>query len=150
MESVLRTVLVFGYLMVVVRVSGKRTLSETTPFDFLLLLIVSEATQNAMIGSDRSVTNALIVITTLFVLNIGLSLLRRQFRVMDRWLVDVPLVLVEHGKPIPERLWKSRLDESDILAAARLSQGLERMDQIKYAVLERTGGISIIPQPGTR
>jgi uncharacterized membrane protein YcaP (DUF421 family) len=56
------------------------------------------------------------------------------------------VVLVEDGQPLPDRLRKSRVDASDILASARMSQGLERMDQIKYAVLERSGGISVIPK----
>ena len=61
-------------------------------------------------------------------------------------LDDVPLVLVDNGQPIAERLRKTRISEQDIMHAARSLQGLERMDQVKYAVLERTGEISIIPQ----
>ncbi len=58
----------------------------------------------------------------------------------------MPLLLVEDGRPLKKRMDKARVDEEDILASARQSQGLERMDQIKYAVLERSGGISIVPK----
>ncbi len=65
---------------------------------------------------------------------------------LEKLIDDVPLVLVEDGRPIKERLEKARVDEGDILSSARELQGLERMDQIKYAVLERSGGISVIPK----
>jgi uncharacterized membrane protein YcaP (DUF421 family) len=59
-------------------------------------------------------------------------------------MVDVPLVIVEDGRPLKERMDRCRVDEDDVLVAARIQRGLERMDQIKYAVLERSGGISVI------
>lgn len=65
---------------------------------------------------------------------------------LEKLVEGVPLVIVENGKPLKERMHKARVDESHILVAARTLQGLERMDQIKYAVLERSGGISIIPK----
>ena len=146
MDSVLRAVAVFLFLMVLFRVAGRRTLSEMTNFDLVLLLIVSEATQNAMIGEDFSLTNAFLVILTLIGLDIGLSLFKRRMPRVDRWLEGVPTVIVEDGRPLKDLMERARIDESDVLATARELQGLERMDQIKYAVLERSGGISIIPK----
>ena len=145
-DSVLRAAAIYAFLLVVFRVSGKRSLSQITTFDFVLLLIISEATQQALLGDDFSVANAVVVILSLVGFDIALSLLKQRFPRLDRWIDDVPLVIVEDGRPIKERMAKARVDESDVLTSARALQGLERMDQIKYAVLERSGGISIIPK----
>jgi uncharacterized membrane protein YcaP (DUF421 family) len=147
MDSVVRGVVVYLVLLLVFRVSGKRSLAQITTFDFVLLLIVAEAVQQALLGDDNSMTNSLLVVLTLAGIDISFSLLKQRSRTLEKLIDDVPLVLVEDGKPLPERLRKSRVDESDILASARMGQGLERMEQIKYAVLERSGGISIVPQP---
>jgi uncharacterized membrane protein YcaP (DUF421 family) len=146
MESVLRAAAIYMILLVVFRVSGKRTLAQITTFDFVLLLIIGEATQQALLGDDFSLTNALLVIVSLLTIDILLSLWKQRSPFIDKLLDGTPLVIVEDGKPHPDRLRYSRIDESDILTAARETQGLERLDQIKYAVLERSGGISIIPK----
>jgi len=146
MDSVLRAAAIYIGLMIIMRFAGKRSLAQITTFDFVLLLIISEATQQAMIGQDFSVTNALIVIMTLVMLDIGFSLLKRRSKTIDKLLDDVPLVLVADGVALKDRMAKARVDEQDVLTAARHLQGIERLDQIRYAVLERSGGISIIPK----
>ena len=146
MDAVLLASAVYIFLMLVIRIAGRRTLMEMTTFDFILLLILSEATQNAMIGNDYSVTNGFLVILTLVALDIGLSYIKHRVPVTQKWLDGVPLVIVENGRPLKHLMDKARIDEDDIMATARKSQGIERMDQIKYAVLESSGGISIIPQ----
>lgn len=146
MESVLRGVLVYSFLLLVFRVAGRRTLSEMTTFDFILILIISETTQEALIGDDRSMTNAALVILTLVGINIALSLLKLNVPALEKWLDGRPFVIVEHGRCLKDRMNKARVDEGDIMEAARRAHGLERFEQIKYAVLERDGGISIIPQ----
>ena len=144
MDSVLRAAAIYIALMIIMRLAGKRSLAQITTFDFVLLLIIGEATQNALLGEDFSITNALVVIITLVTLDIGLSLLKRHSRRVDKWLDDVPLVIVEDGVALKERMDKVRVDVDDVLSAARHLQGIERLDQIRYAVLERSGGISII------
>jgi uncharacterized membrane protein YcaP (DUF421 family) len=146
MDMVLRAVVMYVFLMVIFRIAGKRSLAQITTFDFVLLLVIGEATQQALLGNDFSVTNAFIVIVTLLLLDIGLSLGQKRWPRLEPLLDDVPLLLVEDGKLIERRMDKARISESDILHAARALQGLERMDQVKYAVLERTGEISIIPK----
>jgi len=150
MESVLRGLVVYLFLLLIFRIAGKRSLGQITTFDFVLLLIISEATQNALVGKDYSMTNAFLVIMTLVGLDIGLSLWKQRSARIDQLFEGVPLVIVENGRPIKERLDKSRVDESDILTAARHLFGLERMSQIKYAVLERSGDITIIPKGPVR
>ena len=145
MESVIRAAAIYGLLLLVFRFTGNRSLGQITTFDFILLLIISEAIQNGMVGNDYSVTNAVLLVLTLVILDVGLSLLKCRLPSMEKWLDGVPIVIVEHGRPLVEQMQRSRVDVSDVLTAARKLHGLERMAQIKYAVLERSGDISIIP-----
>ena len=146
MEPILRGLAVYLFLMLLFRITGKRSLSQVTTFDFVLLLIISETTQQALIGEDFSLTNAFLVIVTLFAADQVMSKLIHKSDFVLRWAEGFPLVLLEDGKLLKERMNHSQVDEDDILEAARELQGLERLDQIKYAVLERHGGITIIPK----
>jgi uncharacterized membrane protein YcaP (DUF421 family) len=146
MESVIRPALVYLFVLILLRLTGKRTLAQITTFDFVLLLIISEATQQALIGEDNSMINFAIVVSTLIGLNILMSLLKQRSPWLDRLLDDIPLVIVADGKPLKDRMVKARVDEDDVLDAAREIHGLESMDQIRHAILERDGQISIIPR----
>lgn len=150
MDAVLRATVVYFFLLLIFRIAGRRMLSEMTTFDFVLVLIVAEATQQGLLGNDFSVTNAFLVIITLFGIEIALTALKQRSARLDKWIDGVPSVIIEDGRPLKDRMKKARIDERDILAAARTGYGLERMDQIKYAVLERNGSISIIPKQSCR
>lgn len=145
MDSVVRAAAVYLILLVIMRIAGKRTLAQVTTFDFILLLIIGEATQQALLGEDFSILNAAIVIGTLVLLDIALSVLKQRSRRLDRIIDDSPVVIVDRGKLLRDRMDRARIDEQEILVAARELHGLERLEQIKYAVLERSGGISIVP-----
>src|SRR5688572_16031208 len=116
MDSVWRAAAIYIGLMIIMRLSGKRSLAQITTFDFVLLLIIGEATQQALLGEDFSITNALIVIITLVTLDIGLSLLKRRSKKVDKWLDDVPLVIVEDGVALQDRMDKARVDVEDVLS----------------------------------
>ena len=146
MQSVLRAVAIYGFLLLIFRVMGKRSLAQITAFDFVLLLIIGEATQQALLGDDFSVINAWIVIGTLMFLELGLSLVKSWWPGLDPILESTPLVIVENGRLLQDRTAHERVDVEDVLAAAREHHGLQRLEEIKYAVLERSGGISIVPQ----
>lgn len=150
MEAVGRAVFIYAFLWLLFRVAGKRTLAQTTTFDLVLLLIISEAAQNGLVGNDYSIVNAAILITTLVGLDIALSVLKHRSKAAEKLLDGEPRIIVVDGRPLEDRMKYERVDEADILAAARERLGLERMDQIKYAVLETDGNISIIPMPGAR
>ena len=150
MDTVIRAFAIYFFLLVVFRIAGKRALVQITTFDFVLLLIIGEATQQALIGNDFSITTAWILIATLVGIDIAISLLKERFKKLERLVDGVPLVLVSNGELLRDRMEKSRVDEGDILGAARELQGLERLDQIKYAVLERSGTITIIPKESAR
>ncbi len=146
MDSILRALAVYLFLVVLFRISGKRTLADVTAFDAVLLLIISEAVQQALIDTDNSMTNAFIVVVTLVGCDLLLSLLKNRWRSVERTLEGVPVVLVKDGRPLRERMLKERVDEDDVLHAARQAHGLERLDQIRYAILESSGGITVIPR----
>jgi uncharacterized membrane protein YcaP (DUF421 family) len=146
MDSVIRAAAIYIILLTLFRLTGKRSLSEATSFDFVLILIIAEAVESALLDGDHSFTNVFLLILTLLGIDIALSLAKQRSLLLDKLVDDVPLILVDDGKVLTDRLKKSRIDENDILQAARQLQGLERMDQVKYAVLERSGGISIIPR----
>lgn len=150
MDSVIRGAIVYVFIWLIFRIAGKRTLTETTTFDLVLLLIISETTQEAMIDSDHSIMNAMLLIITLIGIDIMMSLWKQRSRTVEKLMDGVPVVIVEDGKLHKDRMDKLRVDEDDVLTAAREKQGLERLEQIKYAVLERSGGISIIPQPSAK
>jgi uncharacterized membrane protein YcaP (DUF421 family) len=149
MDLVVRGIAVYLFLLLIFRVSGKRSLRNATTFDFVLLLIVAETTQQALVGDDSSVTGAFVLITVLVGTDILLSLVKRWSPRLDRLIEGQPLVILRNGVPLRRRMHVERVDEEDILTAARESHGLERLEQIKRAVLERNGGISIVPRRGS-
>lgn len=145
MDTVLRAAAIYVILMLAVRLSGRRTLAELTTFDFILVLVISEAVQQGLVGDNYSITNAIIIVTTLVLIDVLLSFAKGRFKWVDKIVEGVPTVLVENGKPLHGRMKKARVSEDDIMESARELRGLERMDQIKYAVLEAGGRITIIP-----
>jgi uncharacterized membrane protein YcaP (DUF421 family) len=144
-DSVLRAIAIYAFLLVLFRLMGKRSMSQVTTFDFLILLVFSEATQQAILGEDFSITHAALVIATLLVLDRGSDYLSWRFPRFRRATESMPVILVANGQVLEEVLRKEHLSVEDVLTAARESQGLERLDQIKWAVLETSGGISIVP-----
>jgi len=146
MDSVLRAAAMYLALMVLFKIAGRRSLAELTTFDFVLLMIIGEATQQALLGNDFSLTNSMLVIVTLIAIDVGLSLLKQRSQWVSQLIDGGPTIIVENGKVLHKRLRHARLVEADIMEAARSSQGIETLDQIKFAIIERNGKISVIAQ----
>jgi uncharacterized membrane protein YcaP (DUF421 family) len=146
MDAVFRAAAIYFVLLIVFRLAGMRTVAEITIFDFVLLLIIGEATQQAILGDDFSVVNAVLVIASLLTIDIVLSLIKRRSRLIGKFIDGEPMIIVEHGQILQGRISKARVSEGDIMEAARNAQGLERLDQIKFAILEKNGHISVIPK----
>ena len=144
METVVRALCTYFFLLVVLRIGGRRTLGEMSAFELVILLIISETTQQAMVDSDPSMTNAAIAIVTLVSASLGMSLLKQRWPGVQTVAEGRPVMLIENGELKDEALKEARIGVDEILVAARSSQGLERLSQIKHAVLEAGGGISII------
>ncbi|MBV4546365.1 DUF421 domain-containing protein [Pseudomonas triticicola] len=146
MDSVLRALAMYLALMVLFKIAGRRSLAELTTFDFVLLMIIGEATQQALLGDDFSLTNAFLVIITLIAVDVGFSLLKQRSSWVSRLIDGEPTIIVENGKLLHRRLRHARLVEADVMEAARSSQGIETIEQIKFAIIERNGKISVIRQ----
>lgn len=146
MDTVIRTVVVYVALLVIFRLAGKRTLTRITTFDFILLLIIGDTVQTALLDGDDSLSGGLLVVVSLVAMDVAMSLIKQRSKTVEKLVDGVPVVIVANGEMIKERADKERIDEADVLQEAREQQGITRLDQIQYAVLERSGGITIIPK----
>jgi len=146
MDSVIKSLVVYFILWLVIRATGRRTLGQLTVFDFILFLIIGGAASRALMGQDYSLTHAFLVIATFVVVDVAVSLLERDVPRLAHVLKGVPTVVVENGDVLSARLRRARISEEDVLEAARRAHGLERMDEIKFAIFEASGRISIIPK----
>lgn len=146
MESVLRMAIIYVSLLLLFRFSGRRTLAQMDTFDLVLALIISEATQQAILGEDYSLTNALITIATVIFLAITFTAIKQRFTGFEKFAEDTPMVIVQDGVPDMKRMDVSRVGLDELMQEARMSEGIERLDQIKWAILERNGALSIIPK----
>lgn len=146
MDSVIRGVAIYFVLLLVTRLSGRRTLAQSTPFDFVLLLIIAETTQQALLGDDFSIVNAFVLIVTLFGVDVLLAFAKGRSTRLALWLDGMPTVLISNGVIDPQAMGRARIGVADVLAAAREQQGIASLDKIEAAVLETSGGISIIPK----
>ncbi|MFP2506917.1 MULTISPECIES: DUF421 domain-containing protein [Buttiauxella] len=146
MDMVLRALAIYLILMVVFKIAGRRALLQMTSFDLILLLIISEATQQALLGNDFSVTGAMITIVTLIVVDILFGLIKKYLPGADDLLDGTPVILVENGYLFQDKMKKADISCDDILLMARVDHGITRLDEIKFAILETNGHISIVPE----
>ena len=146
MDSVIKALVVYFVLWLIIRASGRRTLGQLTVFDFILFLIVGGAVQRSLMGQDYSLIHALLVVVTFVIVDVLVSFIERDVPSVAKILKGVPTIVVENGRVLRRRLRHARLTEDEVLEAARRLHGLERMDEIKFAIFEASGEISIVPQ----
>lgn len=141
---VLRTFVVYVVLIGGLRIFGKRELGQMTPFDLVVILTVSNAVQNAMIGTDVSLTGASVSVGTLLLTNWLFNQMGFRSPALRKLFLGQPRLLVHEGQVLVGNLRREGLDEDDIIAAAR-EHGFENLSDIGEAMLELDGTISIIP-----
>jgi uncharacterized membrane protein YcaP (DUF421 family) len=146
MDLVIRATVVFFAIFLVTRVVGRRELGTGEPFDLILLVVLGDLVQQGVTQSDTSLTGTLLVVATFALLTVMLSYLSFRVRPLRKVLAGDPLILVEDGKPIEANLRSQRLAADEILQEARLQLQLTSMDEIRWAILETSGQISIIPR----
>jgi uncharacterized membrane protein YcaP (DUF421 family) len=146
MELIVRCVLIYLGLLLIFRIAGKRALAQITTFDIVMLLIIAETTQQALVHDDASLTNAFILIATFLTLEIAFSRLTLRWPVLNKWLNSRPVTLMQDGRVVQERLDAERVGIDDIRRAGRETQGVANLGQIQHAVLETDGAISVIPR----
>jgi uncharacterized membrane protein YcaP (DUF421 family) len=143
-EIVLRTTLVYVVVLAGLRLAGKRELGQMTVFDLVVVLLIANAVQNAMTGPDFSVQGGLIAAGVLLVLNRLIAIFRIHNESWGRLLEGMPTVLVQDGHFLEPRLRKEGLERSQIEMAIR-EHGIEDLGQVRLAVLETDGSISVVP-----
>jgi uncharacterized membrane protein YcaP (DUF421 family) len=141
---VLRTVIVYAAILIGLRLAGKREIGQMTPFDLVVILLIANAVQNAMVGPDTSVTGGLIAAAVLVVANYGVAQARERLPFLRSALEGTPTLLIHDGKFIRESLRRESLDEDDVLMAMR-EHGVDNIADVRIAVLETDGAISIVP-----
>jgi uncharacterized membrane protein YcaP (DUF421 family) len=144
MDLVLRALVIFAFIYLLTRVVGRRELGSAEPFDIILLVVVGDLVQQGVTQSDYSLTGAVLVISTFTLLTVLVSFLSVKVPALRPVLDGDPLILVENGKPNTANLKRQRLDLGEVLAEARLQQ-VTRLEDIRWAILESSGQISIIP-----
>jgi uncharacterized membrane protein YcaP (DUF421 family) len=144
-ELVFRGVVVYLSLLLLLRVTGKRQVGQLAPFDLVLLLVLSNAVQNAMNAGDNSLIGGLISAVTLIALNSLLGYVTFKSKALEELIEGRPQVLIHDGKLYPEVLASARLTRHELHAALRQS-GCEDVNAVRYAVLENNGSISVLPR----
>ena len=145
MDIVLRAVIIYLLVFVFTRALGRRELATLQPFDLILLVVIGDLIQSGVTQNDLSVTGVVIVVSTIGILQVGISYLGFRVRRLRPLLAGEPIVLVEKGKIIERNMRRERLTLDDLAEKARISE-IESLDEVKWAVLETNGDISFIKQ----
>ena len=145
LEIIARTLCVYLVLLVVLRLAGKRELGQMEPFDVVVLLLISEAVQNAIIGGDQSLTGGLVAAGLLIGANKTIAVARDRIPRLRSALESSPTELVRDGRFLHEEMQKEELEEREVMMAIR-GHGLAEVEDVYLAVLETDGSISVIPE----
>lgn len=145
-ELIIRAIVLFFFLFLVMRMWGKKHFGELNPFDFLLLLIMSESVQNVLVDDEKSITGGLISLSTLFILNVILNRLSYRSQRLERYIDGVPKVLVQNGKVDEQAKARLRLTDQELEEALRL-EGVMDLASVKEARMETNGHISVVKDP---
>ena len=142
-EFILRSVVVYGFLLLLLRLTGKRQVGQLAPFDLVLLLVLSNAVQNSMNGGDNSLAGGLISAVTLVVLNLLLGFATFRSKKIEALIEGRPQVLIHNGRLFEDVLAKAQLTHHELQGALRQG-GCATVEEVFSAVLENNGAISVL------
>ncbi len=143
MELVIRATVIFWFLWLVVRGTGKRSLAELTPLDLILVVIIGDIVQQGITQEDMSLTGAMLAVSVFVVWTIAAASLSRRSPRVARVLAGEPVIIVRDGEPLKDRLDRERLTITDLKEAARM-EGIGDLGEVAFAVLETDGKFSFI------
>lgn len=146
-EVVVRTTIIYVALLLGLRLAGRRELGQMTVFDLVVILLISNAVQNSMVGTNASVPGGIAAAFTILALNYVLNALRLQSRRVALFLGEAPTEIVRDGQFIEHNMKKEQLAEDEVLMAMR-EHGVEKIEQVHAAYLEPDGSISIVTKEG--
>lgn len=141
-EFVLRAIIVYIFLLVILRLTGKRQIGQMAPFDLVLLLVLSNAVQNSMNGGDNTVLAGVILSVTLIALNSLIAYLTYKSKKIEAFIEGRPQVLIHNGHVFEDVMKKEKLTRQEIDSALRRS-GVAAVDDVHFAILETNGDISV-------
>ena len=141
-QFVLRGVIVYVFLLVILRLTGKRQVGQLAPFDLVLLLVLSNAVQNAMNGGDNTITGGVVSAMTLIVTNGIVGRLTYKSKKLEKLVEGRPEILVHNGKVFNEVLKREQLTHHELNAALRAA-GCSCPEEVHFAILENTGQITV-------
>jgi len=147
-EKILRSVAVYGFLLVAFRIAGKRQLGQMTAFDLIVLLIISNVLQNAAIGNDNSLGGGLLGATVIILLNLLIAWMTFRHKRLERIVEDSPTILVKHGHVLRANLAREFMSMAELRASLR-KEGVATMSEVRYAILEEDGHVTVIPRKST-
>ncbi len=142
-EKVIRSAVVYLFLLIAFRLAGKRQLGTMTAFDLVVLLVISNVVQNALIGNDNSLGGGLLGATVILVLNAIVAWVTFRYKRVERVVEHTPTVLVKHGRILRENLRRERLSLQELRAALR-REGIASLGNVRYVLLEEDGHLSVI------
>ena len=145
MSTIFRAVFGYCFLVLMVRVVGRRPGKQLTPFEFVLIFFIGGLILTPTLGDDRSFINAICIIMTVGLLHFFFAWLKQVSPAFGRIVDGTPLVLLENQTWHVETMRRMGINDDDVMSMAR-DKGLKTLDEIKYAFLERNGEISIIPR----
>src|SRR5205823_5755925 len=144
-EFIFRGLIIYVFLLVILRLTGKRQVGQLAPFDLVLLLVLSNAVQNAMNGGDNSVTGGVISATTLIVANGIVGRLTYHSKRMEKLIEGRPEIVIHNGRVFTDIMKREKLTHHELNAALRAA-GCTCVDEVHYAILENTGQITVQPK----
>lgn len=147
-EKVVRSVIVYAFLIILLRIAGKRTLGQLTSFDLVVLLLLSNTVQNAIIGNDNSLLGGLLGATVLIIVNYGVVRLLYNHRKAERAIEGSTSILVHHGKFMDDNMKRQLITRAELESAAR-RQGISRIADVRVARLETGGALTFELQSPT-
>ncbi len=139
----LRAAIIYIIVLIGIRLTGKREVGQMTPFDLVLLVLIANAVQNAMVGPDTSVTGGLVAAGTLLMANALVSYLVWRYKKVRKLVEGTPTLLIHSGKIIKRNLAKEKVPTEALHQALR-EHGIEKIEEVKLAVLEIDGSISVL------
>jgi uncharacterized membrane protein YcaP (DUF421 family) len=145
METVIRVTVVYLFLMVGLRVLGKREFGQLSPLELVSLLLIPELVSNALQSEDFSLVDALVAVSTLLALTVLTSMLLHMNKTAQKVIDGEPAVLVAHGQLAVDAMNRERVTPNEIFSEMHKS-GLERLEQVAWAILETEGTITIVPE----
>lgn len=141
---VFRTLAVYLVLLLLLRLFGKRELGQMAPFDLVVILLISNAVQNAMVGPDDSLTAGLLAATVLLATNWAISRLAARYRPIGKLVIGEPVLLIHSGEFIQRNMDREKLTQEEVLGAMR-EHGIAKVEDVDMAWLEVDGAISFVP-----